>query len=388
MYVKRSLIIIMICFMIFSITSMVYADETNKLDINGKSAILMEQSTGKILLEKNAHEKLAPASITKVMTLILIFEAIESGKISLDDMVTVSEHASGMGGSQVYLAVGEQQTVRDLIKCICISSANDAAVAMAEYVSGSEDLFVEAMNNKAKSLGMNDTTFLNACGLDVKGHLMSAYDIAIMSKELITKYPQIFEYTTIWQDNIIHKTNRGEEEFGLTNTNRLLKWYSYANGLKTGSTSGALYCMSGTAKKDGMQLVGVIMAAPDFKTRFLEVIKMFEFGFSNYSIIQGKTGGEEVGSVQVYKGEKNSVNALVKDTVNILVNKDSKEITDTKVNLIEIANAPINKNDKLGELIYYSNEKEIAKVELVAAENINKADFKVMFNKILNGYFK
>lgn len=388
MYVKRSFIFIMICFIIFSINSTVYADETNKLDINGKSAILIEQSTGKILLEKNAHEKLAPASITKVMTLILIFEAIESGKISLDDMVTVSEHASGMGGSQVYLAVGEQQTVRDLVKCICISSANDAAVAMAEFVSGSEDLFVEAMNNRAKSLGMNDTTFLNACGLDVKGHLMSAYDIAIMSKELITKYPQIFEYTTIWQDNIIHKTNRGEEEFGLTNTNRLLKWYSYANGLKTGSTSGALYCMSGTAKKDGMQLVGVIMAAPDFKTRFLEVIKMFEFGFSNYSIIQGKTGGEEVGSVQVYKGKKNYVNALVKDTVNILVNKDSKEITDTKVNLIEIVKAPINKNDKLGELIYYSNGKEIAKVELVAAENINKADFKVMFNKILNGYFK
>lgn len=388
MYIKRNFIFIMICFMIFNINLVVYAEDTTKLDINGKSAILMEQSTGKILLEKNAHEKLAPASITKVMTLILIFEAIESGKITLDDMVTVSEHASGMGGSQVYLAVGEQQTVRDLIKCICISSANDAAVAMAEYVSGSEDLFVEAMNNKAKSLGMNDTTFVNACGLDVKGHLMSAYDIAIMSKELITKYPQIFEYTTIWQDSIIHKTSRGEEEFGLTNTNRLLKWYSYANGLKTGSTNGALYCMSGTAKKDGMQLVGVIMAAPDFKTRFLEVIKMFEFGFSNYGIIQGKPGGEQVGSVQVYKGEKTFVNASVKDTINILVNKDSKEITSTKVDLIPIAEAPINKNDKLGELIYYSNDKEIAKVDLVASESINKADFKVMFNKILNSYFK
>lgn len=372
----------------FNTLSIVYGKDNDSLSINGKSAVLMEQSTGKILLEKNSHEKLPPASITKVMTLILIFEAIESGKINLEDAVTVSQHASSMGGSQVYLETGEQQKVKDMIKCISIASANDAAVAMAEYISGSEELFVEAMNNKAKALGMNDTTFKNACGLDVSGHVTSAYDIAIMSKELITKYPQIFEYTTIWQDKIIHSTHRGEEEFGLTNTNRLLKWYSYANGLKTGSTSGALYCMSGTAKKDNMQLIGVIMAAPDFKTRFLEVIKMFEFGFSNYGIIQGKTSGEEVGMVKVYKGEKTEVQAVVKNTINMLVNKETKEITDTKVDLINIIKAPISENDKLGELVYYSNEHEIGRVDVVAKESVNKASFKVMFNKIFNSCFE
>lgn len=357
-------------------------------DVNGKSAVLMEPSTGKILFEKNSHQKLAPASITKVMTLLLIFEAIENGKIKLDDVVTVSEHAASMGGSQVFLEVGEQQTVNELLKCISIASANDAAVAMAEFVAGSEELFVDAMNNKAKDLGMNDTTFKNACGLDVSGHEMSSYDIAIMSKELITKYPQVFDYTTVWQDTIIHKTNKGETEFGLTNTNKLLKWYSYANGLKTGSTSGALYCLSGTAKKDNLQLIAVIMSAPDFKTRFLEVIKMFEYGFSNYSIIQGKPAGEEVGKVKVYKGEQPEVTAIIKDTANILVSKDSKQIDDTKLNLYEIVNAPVNKGDKLGELIYYSNGKEVGKTELVSKDTVDKASFKTMFGKILNSCFK
>lgn len=387
---KKIFALLMTFIIILNIKQISYAETasaSSTLDVNGKSAILMEQSTGEILFEKNSHQKLAPASITKVMTLLLIFDALESGKIKLDDMVTVSEHAASMGGSQVFLAVGEQQTVKDLIKCISIASANDAAVAMAEYTAGSEELFVDAMNKKAVSLGMNDTTFKNACGLDVAGHEMSAYDIAIMSKELITKYPQIFDYTTTWQDTIIHKTSKGESEFGLTNTNKLLKWYSYATGLKTGSTSSALYCLSGTAKKDNMQLIGVIMSAPDFKTRFHEVIKMFEYGFSNYSIIQGKPKGEQVGEVKVYKGDKDTVPAIIKDTVNILVNKDTKEITDTKINLETVVKAPINAGDKLGELIYYSNGKEVGKVELVAKEEVKKASFQTMFNKILNSCF-
>lgn len=387
---RKIFALLMTFIIILNIKQISYAETTSAsstLDVNGKSAILMEQSTGEILFEKNSHQKLAPASITKVMTLLLIFDALESGKIKLDDMVTVSEHAASMGGSQVFLAVGEQQTVKDLIKCISIASANDAAVAMAEYIAGSEELFVDAMNKKAVSLGMNDTTFKNACGLDVAGHEMSAYDIAIMSKELITKYPQIFEYTTTWQDTIIHKTSKGESEFGLTNTNKLLKWYSYATGLKTGSTSSALYCLSGTAKKDNMQLIGVIMSAPDFKTRFREVIKMFEYGFSNYSIIQGKSKGEQVGEVKVYKGDKDTVPAIIKDTVNILVNKETKEITDTKINLETVVKAPVTAGDKLGELIYYSNGKEVGKVELVAKEEVKKASFQTMFNKILNSCF-
>ncbi len=386
MNLKKSCILLISTLIIFN-TSLTYGEEKPILDVNGKSAVLMEQSTGQILLEKNAHEKLAPASITKVMTLILIFEAIENGKLKLEDMVTVSEHAASMGGSQVFLEIGEQQTVKDLIKCITISSANDAAVAMAEHIAGSEEAFVEEMNNKAKSLGMNDTTFKNACGLDVDGHIMSAFDIALMSKELITKYPQIFEYTTIWQDSIIHKTRKGDSEFGLTNTNKLLKWYSYTNGLKTGSTSSALYCMSGTAKRDGMQLIAVIMSAPDVKTRFSEVIKMFEFGFSNYTILQGKQAGEEVSQVQVYKGEKESVSVVVKDTVNILVPKNSEQVTTTKIDIVPLVKAPVNKDDKLGELIYYSNDKEVGRVEVVAKEAIDKAGFKEMFRRILNSCF-
>lgn len=386
MNLKKFLVIILICLMVFNVN--VYAEQTTSLDVNGKSAVLMEPSTGRILLEKNSHEKLAPASITKIMTLILIFDAIQSGKITLDDMVTVSEHASSMGGSQVFLETGEQQSVNDLIKCIAIASANDAAVAMAEHIAGSEDLFVESMNKRAKDLGMNDTTFKNACGLDVAGHEMSAYDIALMSRELTTKYPQIFDYTKIWQDTIIHKTAKGESEFGLTNTNKLLKWYSYATGLKTGSTSGALYCLSGTAKKDNLELIAVIMSAPDYKTRFREVIKMFEFGFSNYSIIQGKPKGEIVGQVKIYKGQKEYVDATIKETVNLLVGKDSKEITDTKINLEPIVKAPIDENTKLGELIYYSNGQEIGKVDLVAKETINKANLKTMITKIFNSCFR
>lgn len=386
MNLKKFLVIILICLMVFNVNA--YAEQTTSLDVNGKSAVLMEPSTGRILLEKNSHEKLAPASITKIMTLILIFDAIQSGKITLDDMVTVSEHASSMGGSQVFLETGEQQSVNDLIKCIAIASANDAAVAMAEHIAGSEDLFVESMNKRAKDLGMNDTTFKNACGLDVAGHEMSAYDIALMSRELTTKYPQIFDYTKIWQDTIIHKTAKGESEFGLTNTNKLLKWYSYATGLKTGSTSGALYCLSGTAKKDNLELIAVIMSAPDYKTRFREVIKMFEFGFSNYSIIQGKPKGEIVGQVKIYKGQKEYVDATIKETVNLLVGKDSKEITDTKINLEPIVKAPIDENTKLGELIYYSNGQEIGKVDLVAKETINKANLKTMITKIFNSCFR
>ncbi len=384
---KKFFALLMTLIITLNIKQISYAETSSKLEVNGKSAILMEQSTGEILFEKNSHQKLAPASITKVMTLLLIFEAIESGKIKLDDMVTVSEHAASMGGSQVFLAVGEEQSVNELIKCISIASANDAAVAMAEYVAGSEELFVDSMNKKAVELGMNDTTFKNACGLDVAGHEMSAYDIAIMSKELITKYPQIFDYTTIWQDTITHKTSKGESEFGLTNTNKLLKWYSYANGLKTGSTSSALYCLSGTAKKDNMQLIAVIMSAPDFKTRFREVIKMFDYGFSNYGIIQGKPKGEQVGEVKVYKGDNETVGAVIKDTVNIVVNKEIKEIKDTKINLETVVKAPVNEGDKLGELIYYSDGKEVGKVELVAYKSVKKASFSTMFNKILNSYF-
>ena len=230
----------------------------------------MEASTGTIIYEKDAHSILHPASITKIMTLILIFDALDAQKISLDDVVTVSEHAASMGGSQVFLEPGETQTVDTMIKCISVASANDACVAMAEFIAGSEDAFVAQMNERAAGLGMKDTNFVNCCGLDVDNHMTSAYDVALMSRELITKHPQIHNYSTIWMENITHVTKKGSSEFGLTNTNKLIKQYAYATGLKTGSTGLAKYCVSATAEKDNIKLIAVIMAAPDYKVRFAD----------------------------------------------------------------------------------------------------------------------
>lgn len=260
------------------------ADSSDVLNLSAPSVLLMEASIGTILYENNSHTVLRPASITKIMTLILIFDAIESGQISLEDTVTVSEYAASMGGSQVFLEPNETQTVDTMIKCISVASANDACVAMAEFICGSEAAFVEKMNERAKGLGMNDTTFVNCCGLDVDGHMTSAYDVALMSRELTTKYPQIHNYSTIWMDTITHVTRRGSEEFGLTNTNKLIRQYQYATGLKTGSTSLAKYCVSATAVKDGMELIAVVMAAPDFKIRFADAATLLNYGFSKCRI--------------------------------------------------------------------------------------------------------
>lgn len=353
------------------------------LGLQSKSAVLMEPETGTVLYEKNSHEKLPPASVTKVMTLLLIYEAQANGAFSWEDMVTVSEHAASMGGSQVFLEPQEQQTARDMTKCIAIASANDAAVSMAEFVAGSEEAFVEKMNAKAKELGMNDTTFVNACGLDADGHVTSAYDIALMSKELITKYPEVFEFTKTWQDSIIHKTKKGESEFGLTNTNKLLKWYpEYATGLKTGSTGKALYCLSGTAKKDDLQLIGVVMAAPDFKIRFEEVIKLFEYGFSQYEMKKGLPKGELVGNVAVYKGTKDSVEAVVKEEISMLGKKGAEAQMETKTELLPSIKAPFEADTKVGELIYFIDGKEVGRCDLVTAEAMGKTNIKQMLHRL------
>ena len=246
-----------------ALNAAVYADEP---DIQAPSAILIEASTGQVIYEKNADESLHPASITKIMTLILIFDAISSGQISLDEDVTVSEHAASMGGSQVFLEAGEKQTVETMIKCIAIASANDACVAMAEHICGSEEVFVSKMNERAAGLGMNNTHFVNCCGLDADGHMTTARDVALMSRELINKYPKIHSYSTIWMDTITHVTRRGESEFTLTNTNKLIKQYEWATGLKTGSTSLAKFCLSATANRNGIELISVVMASPNGKT--------------------------------------------------------------------------------------------------------------------------
>lgn len=351
--------------------------------IDAKSYILMEASTGTILSENNSEDPLPPASVTKIMTLLLIYDSVNEGKIKWDDMVTVSEHAASMGGSQIFLEPNEQQSVETLTKSIAIASANDAAVAMAEFIAGSEESFVGMMNEKAKELGMKNTTFVNACGLDAEGHKMSAKDIAIMSRELITKYPDIKKYTTTWQDTITHTTSKGTTEFGLTNTNKLIKWYKDATGLKTGSTSEALYCLSGTAERDGMELIAVVMAAPDPKVRFQTTMKLLDYGFANYKLQSGKAAGEIVGKVPVYKGMLDSVDGAVASPVNIVTPKENKAELTSKTEFVESINAPVKKGDKIGEIIYYTNNKEVARANIVANEDVEKANLTKNISRLL-----
>lgn len=360
----------------------VYGQE-DALSLQSKSAVLMEQETGKILYEKNSHEAMPPASVTKVMTLLLIYEGEEAGKFQWNDTVQISEHAAGMGGSQVFLEPGELQTAAELTKCIAIASANDAAVAMAEFIGGSEEGFVELMNQKAKELGMKETNFVNACGLDTDGHVTSAYDIAVMSRELMHRFPEIKEYTTTWQDTILHKTRKGESEFGLTNTNKLIKWYEGATGLKTGSTGKALYCLSGTAERNGLQLIGVIMAAPDFKVRFQETMKLLDYGFANYSVEKGLAAGTEIEEIPVKKGMRNSVAAVIKEECSMLIPKGGGTDWQTETELLPALDAPVEAGMQVGELIYRINGEEVGRTALVASEAVKKTDLNTMLQRML-----
>ncbi|MCL1862310.1 MAG: D-alanyl-D-alanine carboxypeptidase [Defluviitaleaceae bacterium] len=350
--------------------------------IDAKASILMEAETGKILHENNAHEKLAPASVTKVMTMLLIYEAIDQERIKWDDVVTVSAHAASMGGSQIFLEQEERQTVRDLTKSIVIASANDAAVAMAEFVAGSEDAFVAQMNNKARALGMENTNFANACGLDADGHLTTAYDIALMSRELILKYPEVFDYTKTRLDTITHKTARGEEEFGLTNTNRLIRSYSGATGLKTGSTSQALYCISATAEKEGMQLIAVVLAAPDPIIRFDGAMKMFDYGYANYALIAKEETGTAMGEIKIYKGETESSPVVIKEQVNMLAPKGKHVTLDGEVVISEALDAPITAGTIAGEVIYTWEGEEVGRSELIIPQDIGRVSATEMMNRL------
>lgn len=364
-----------------------YAAETEALSLESKSAVLMDAGTGTVLYEKNSHEAMPPASVTKVMTMLLIYEAERDGKFDWSDTVQVSEHAASMGGSQVFLEPGETQTAADMTKCIAIASANDAAVAMAEFVAGSEEAFVEKMNQRAKELGMEDTHFVNACGLDVDGHETSAYDIALMSRELMTNFPEIQDYTTTWQDTILHKTRKGESEFGLTNTNKLIKWYEGATGLKTGSTGKALYCLSGTAERDGLHLIGVVMAAPDFKVRFQETMKLLDYGFANYSAQKGLPAGQEMAKISVTKGMADTVPAVVKEEISILLEKDMGSEWETQVEVMPSLDAPVEAGEKVGEVIYFIHGTEVGRTDLITAEAVEKADINTMLERMLKRWF-
>ena len=366
----------------------VAAMSQSQLNLSASSVVLMEGSTGTVIYEKNKDERLKPASITKIMTLLLIFEALDAGQISLEEEVTVSEYAASMGGSQVYLEPNEVQTVDTMIKCISIASANDASVSMAEKIAGSEEEFVARMNKRALELGMENTNFVNCCGLDTDNHYSSAYDVALMSRELITKHPQISSYSTVWMDTIIHTTKRGQIEFGLTNTNKMVRFYQGITGLKTGSTSLAKYCLSATAQKNDMNLIAVIMAAPDTKTRFAEASKLLNYGFANYSIYTDQNTDIETGPVKVSKGVVEKLQGKTAKEFSYLCTKGiSADKISKEVILYEKVEAPVALDAKIGEVIYYYENKKIGSIDILASQAVEKAGLKDYFVKILKLFF-
>lgn len=351
--------------------------------IQSESAILMEASTGQVIVEKNAEKRLSPASITKIMTLLLIFEQMESGKLKLTDEVTTSAYAKSMGGSQVYLEEGEVQTVETMIKCIAIASGNDASVAMAEKIAGSEEEFVRLMNEKAAELGLENTHFLDCCGLsNDDAHYTSAEDVAIMSRNLITKYPQVLEYTGIWMEDIVHKTSRGESPFTLSSTNKLLRQYEYTTGLKTGSTDKAKYCFSATAEKDGISLIAVVMAAPDYKVRFAEARKLLEYGFE-VSHIYTDEHREKIPDISVKGGTKEKVAVGFQETFRYLDTKgrDFQGI-EKKMNLPQEVEAPVKEGDVIGEMAYFLGGEKIGTSDIVFFQTVEKATYTDYLKKV------
>jgi D-alanyl-D-alanine carboxypeptidase (penicillin-binding protein 5/6) len=360
----------------------------NKIETTAKGHVLMEAATGEILLEKNKEAQMPIASVTKVMTMLLIYEAIEKGKIAWDDVVTISEHAAHMGGSQVFMEPGEEQKVRDLVKCISIASANDAAVAMAEFIAGSESQFVDMMNQRAKELGMTNTVFKNACGLHEEGHLSTAQDVALMSRELITRFPEISETATIWMDTIIHKTRKGESEFGLTNTNKMLKWYPGITGLKTGYTPEAKHCVTATATRDNMGLIAVILGSSDSKVRFREAGQLLDYGFANYAVKTGPQVGEVLGQVEVKKGDKDYVELTLEKSISFVVPKgqQQEELTYT-LDTLEEVKAPVYKGEKLGTITYNQGDKVVGTADVVAAYDVGKGSLKDMLPYMFEHFF-
>ena len=348
------------------------------MQIGGKSALLMDIGTGTVLYEQNAHEKLAPASVTKVMTMLLIMEAIDSGKIDWDDTVTASEAAAAKGGSQVYLKVGETMTVTDMVKSIAVSSANDCACAMAEHIAGSEAGFVQLMNQRAKELGMNDTNFVNCTGLDddpaAKEHVTSAYDIAIMSRELMKNHPDIQKFTTIWMDTVRNGA------FGLANTNKLVRFYPGATGLKTGFTSGAGYCLSATAQRDGMGLIAVVMGCESSQQRFAACKQMLDYGFANFAQVEPEV---TEGTVPVRLGKTDTVKAVPAEPVQLLIDKAQSNQVQVQTVLEESVSAPVSKGQRLGTLTVKVGEQVLAQVPMVAQEGVEKLTWSDLFIMVL-----
>lgn len=375
-----------LCFsLILSSFTLVKADE---VELKGKSAILIDAATGELILEKNPHEKLPPASVTKVMTMLLTMEAIDSGKISLQDKVTISKQAESKSteGTRLLLEAGEVRTVHELLTGIAVESANDACIAIAEHISGSEEEFVKHMNQRAKELGMNDTTFKNTNGLHIDGHETSAYDIAIMSRELI-KHQKIFEYISKYMvDVYIGKNN--DIKRTLTNKNKMVRFYQgYIDGIKTGYTRQAMYCISITAKKNNLRLISVVMNAPDTKSRTKDVLTLLNYGYANYSSYAIAKAGDVIAEVPVSKGDKNHIKALSKENVSLLTKKGEDKNINKEIVIAKNLVAPIEKDQKVGEMIIYKDGKEIKRYPLVSDSTVNKSSFIVNLRKSLQYWF-
>lgn len=372
--------IICLCCAVFLLFSNPVFAENGFPETSAKSVLLMEQSTGNVLYEKNADEQLPIASVTKIMTMLLICEAIDSGKITMEDMVPVSEKAMSMGGSTMFLAAGEELSVYEMLKGIAVASANDGCVAMGEYISGSTDAFVSQMNARAAELGMKGTTFLNTNGLDEDGHLSTARDVALMSRELL-KHEEIFQFTTIWTD----KMHNGQ--YDLANTNKLIRFYPGANGLKTGSTSKAKCCISAAAKRDDMQLIAVVLGAETSNDRFKDARTLLDYGFANYAVDKLAQTDNSVGTLVVKRGVKDSIGVCPKEDFSYLMPKGKKGSCETELFIPDNIKAPVEKGQIIGNMTFKFEGNEIGEVELVAAESVQKKSLSEIIGEFISGLF-
>ena len=348
--------------------------------VDAGAAVLVEKETGTVLYEQNAHDKLEPASVTKIMTLLLVMEAIDSGALSTEDMVTVSAHAASMGGSQVYLKEGEQMSVHDLLKAVAVASGNDASVALAEHLAGSEEAFVQRMNQRAAELGMTDTCFVNCTGLPAAGHLTSAYDIALMSRELILNHPAIREYTTIWMDSL-----RGGQ-FQLANTNKLIRFYEGATGLKTGSTDAAGYCLSATAERDGMELIAVVLKCPSSDVRSAAASSLLNYGFANYTLMDVYPS-QALPPVDVLLGESDTVQPVLSTSSRILVEKSMVDQVTTQLELCQDVEAPVEAGQKLGQMTVWVGDQQLQAIPIVADSAVERLTVPGIFARLLKTLF-
>ena len=380
-------IVLAMIMVIMSLSTTAFADDKKvqePINISSKTAILMDVGSGQILFEKNSHEKLPPASVTKVMTMLIIVEALDSGKIKLDDEVQISERASEMGGSQIFLEPGETQKVDDLLKGIAVASANDACVAIAEYVGGSEEEFVTMMNNKAKQLGMKDTNFSNTNGLPIENHYTSAHDIAIMSRELL-KHDKITKYLTTWMDQIV--VGKKKTTIGLANTNKMIKHYQGATGVKTGFTQEAKYCLSASAKRGETHLVAVTLGAPTTQERFKDSSSLLSYGFANYESVKLCSKSDKIATLTLDKADDNKVNLVAKDDLTALIKKgESKDFT-KKIDVSKNIDLPVKKGTKLGTISIYKGDKQVGKIDLINEKDINKASYFKMFERVIDNIF-